>query len=78
MTTATAEINVKCPNRKCDSNKGKTPRHIWKKGYTPTNGGMHRQRFVCYVCGKTFFSPDIPCISLTEYLKRMGYVLTKQ
>ena len=47
---------IKCPNRKCPSNTGKAERHIWAKGYTPTLQGEKR-RYVCYVCGKTFYLP---------------------
>ena len=38
---------MKCP-------KGHAP--VWAKGYVPTLAGV-RQRFICTVCGTTFYKP---------------------
>ena len=38
---------LKCP-------KGHS--RIWKKGVTPTRKG-EKQRYICFVCGRTFYAP---------------------
>ena len=57
---------LKCP--RC-----KATEHIWRKGYHPTNQG-YRPRYVCYDCGKTFYNPDEPPITLEEYEKRTSHM----
>ena len=51
-----AVTGIKCPNKKCPSNKPGGKTRIWRKGFHPTLQG-ERQRYVCFVCGKTFYAP---------------------
>lgn len=47
---------IRCPNKRCASNKAGGAKRFWKKGWTPTIQG-ERQRYICFTCGKTFYLP---------------------
>ena len=47
---------IKCPDPKCKSNRPNGTPRIWRKGRTPTRRG-EKQRYVCFVCGRTFYLP---------------------